>query len=60
VRDALVARSNATAAACINALGYGWIKGALAAGGFFLDPPARWPAPGNKAPAFNLPKADGV
>ncbi len=35
MRDALVLSSNSAAATCIKSLGYGWVNGALAAGGFF-------------------------
>lgn len=37
MRDALVNSCNSAAAAAIKQLGYGWINGALAAGGFFLE-----------------------
>jgi hypothetical protein len=36
MRKAIVDSSNEAAATCIKQLGYGWINGALAAGGFFL------------------------
>ncbi|MDX2299939.1 MAG: hypothetical protein NW204_09460 [Xanthomonadaceae bacterium] len=38
MRRALIESSNEAAAICIKHLGYGWINGALAAGGFFLPP----------------------
>lgn len=66
MRKMIVESSNNDAAICIQALGYGWINGALRAAGFFRAPTK---ATGNgiwlagsfskKFPSFSTPTADG-